>query len=447
MLSSQTYRNQAKMLLENTFPRVSCKVIDIIFRGGGNYNFATTFHLISAINNSGDGAGQFHVIPKNVKVFIKADRPQKQFEVNDKELLAELENIPELPDATAQLLTKTLDISTTIDLTTVDEKEEEKECLCCFGDYPLSSLKQCSSRAGHLVCTECIQRFVSEQLDGNGSTNFQCIGSDECPCKYSQVFLDGVLTPKLRKRVNEKVFQEEVSKALGGEDSGLWKCPKCTHMGYTDKKYPWIYCPECKVSYCTSCNEQAHGKQTCEEIRSQKLVQRDPKHLAHEVMSRACKRSCPNCHQEFMKDYGCNKMKCIKCKTFSCYLCGSKLNSLKPYRHFCNCKGKFVDQVCTSTSQTLKIWRRLTGRSDKKLAARHSSIEVLPMKIRYVPSFNLQREKMRGQQMPLLQLLPQILVRILHCNLLLPPVRVNCQELQQFLHQLIKSLLRHVKDK
>jgi hypothetical protein len=84
---------------------------------------------------------------------------------------------------------------------------------------------------------------------------------------------------------------------------------------------------------------------------------------------------------------------------------------------------------------------------DRKLAARHSSIEVLPMKIRYVPSFNLQREKMRGQQMPLLQLLPQILVRILHCNLLLPPFRVNCQELQQFLHQLIKSLLRHVKDK
>ena len=98
MFSSQTYCNQAKMLLENAFPRVSCKAIDIIFRGGGNYNFATTFHLISALKNSGDGAGQFDLISKHVKVFIKADRTQKQFEVNDKELLAELENIPERRD-------------------------------------------------------------------------------------------------------------------------------------------------------------------------------------------------------------------------------------------------------------------------------------------------------------------------------------------------------------
>jgi hypothetical protein len=83
---------------------------------------------------------------------------KKQFEVTDKELLAELEDIPELNtkggwDSKAQPLRKTFDQSTIIDLTIVDsesdeEKEEEKECLCCFGDYPLTSLKQCSSGAG-----------------------------------------------------------------------------------------------------------------------------------------------------------------------------------------------------------------------------------------------------------------------------------------------------------
>jgi hypothetical protein len=208
--------------------------------------------------------------------------------------------------------------------------------------------------SGHLVCTNCIQRYVSEQFDGNGSTDFECIGSAECSCKYSQAFLGGVLTPKLRKRVDEAVFRQEVSKAIE-KDKGLWKCPKCSHIGYTDKKYPWVQCPECKVNYCTSCNEEDHGKQTCEEARREKLVQRDPKHHAHEVMSRACKRSCPNpnCNQLFIKSDGCNKMTCNKCKTLSCYLCGSEIKSnpddpYSAYNHFCDCNGKRIDQVCAS---------------------------------------------------------------------------------------------------
>jgi len=262
------YCLQAKGLLENSFPRVSCKAIDIIFRTC-NYNFAATFRHISAINSSGEGPGQFHIIPKNVKMFIKADRPKKQFEVNDKELLSELEDIPELNTkrghTKAQTLRKKLDLSI-IDLTTIDsesdeEKEEVRECLCCFCDYPLSSLKQCSAGAGHLVCTSCIERYVSEQLDGNGSTNFQFIASDECTCQYSQAFLDGVLSPKLRKRVDEVVFQQQVSEAHQ-KAGGYWKCPKCAHIGYTDKKYTLIHCPECKINYCTSCNEEDHGMQT-----------------------------------------------------------------------------------------------------------------------------------------------------------------------------------------
>ncbi|KAL7429865.1 hypothetical protein ACHAXM_002112 [Skeletonema potamos] len=47
-------------------------------------------------------------------------------------------------------------------------------------------------------------------------------------------------------------------------------------------------------------------------------------------------------------------MTCNNCKTHSCYLCGSKINSnptdpYSAYKHFCNCKGKHKGQVCAST--------------------------------------------------------------------------------------------------
>jgi hypothetical protein len=92
-MPSQSYCHQAKRLLENTFPRVSCKAIDIIFRVC-NCNFSTAFRQISAI--IGNKSRQYDFIPKHVKVFIKSDRQKKQFEVSDKELLTEVDGIPEL---------------------------------------------------------------------------------------------------------------------------------------------------------------------------------------------------------------------------------------------------------------------------------------------------------------------------------------------------------------
>ena len=62
---------------------------------------------------------------------------------------------------------------------------------------------------------------------------------------------------------------------------------------------------------------------------------KDPKHRAHEAMSQATKRFCPNCTQEYIKGDGCNKITCNKCNQLSCYLCGEKVND---YSHFCNHK-------------------------------------------------------------------------------------------------------------
>ena len=113
-------------------------------------------------------------------------------------------------------------------------------------------------------------------------------------------------------------------------------CPSCAYLGFFDGMLPtWINCPQCNKKHCTGCNEIYHQNQTCEQYRQEKERRKDPKHLAHEAMSQACKRSCPHCKLDFMKGDGCNKITCSKCKEYSCYLCGEKI---KNYSHFCKCK-------------------------------------------------------------------------------------------------------------
>ena len=91
--------------------------------------------------------------------------------------------------------------------------EPKMECLCCCDDYNLSEMRECSPGSGHRVCQRCINAYVSEQVDGNDSAVFKCIVDPNCQNTYSLFLLDETLSPKLRKRANDKVFRAEAKKA------------------------------------------------------------------------------------------------------------------------------------------------------------------------------------------------------------------------------------------
>lgn len=40
------------------------------------------------------------------------------------------------------------------------------------------------------------------------------------------------------------------------------------------------------------------------------------------------------------KQDGCNKMTCMRCGTYFCWLCGLKLDRLSPYLHYNNANAK-----------------------------------------------------------------------------------------------------------
>ena len=225
-LTKSPYKNQAKKLLENSFPLISCAVIDSVFQHV-DYDFTEAFHILSDIRplyNDGEKAKAiFPHIKKTIKVFLKHERIKKRFDVTDPHLRDETNDIPELNTkennppppkvATAASAAAVNDFLEDNGDEDDDDLEELLECGCCYGDYRKRDMKECSGNVGHKVCKECIYRYVSEQLDGNDSVVFQCIVNQDCTCTYAMVLLDEILSPKLKKRTNDRIFREEVKKA------------------------------------------------------------------------------------------------------------------------------------------------------------------------------------------------------------------------------------------
>lgn len=181
-----------------------------------DFDFPQAFRLLTIISiahpNEDEAKANAHEVAFSAKtrLFLKYDRPKKRFCPRDATLLAQIDEIPELNTKENNPLAPAL-----VDDNNGEDVAEEFtfECGCCYGDYPPGKMKECSANVGHKVCVECIYRYVGEQLDGNGSVQFQCIVSDGCNHDYSYAMLDQVLSPKLKKRANDSIFCEQVKQA------------------------------------------------------------------------------------------------------------------------------------------------------------------------------------------------------------------------------------------
>ena len=206
------YRNQAISLLQNEFSGISCQAISLVLQYQ-NFNFVTTYRTLSTFK-----AEENHVIRRlpalrgqsKLKIFLKADRKQKNLVISNLQLQHEIETMPEMN----RKKRRTSDVEIDEELGTTDDKEnhgqQEFECGCCYGDFSLADLHQCSTNQSHRCCGECVRRYVTEQLDGNNSTNFCCIVDSDCNGVYTMRQLDTLLSPKINRRLNDRYIRAQI---------------------------------------------------------------------------------------------------------------------------------------------------------------------------------------------------------------------------------------------
>ncbi|XP_067012881.2 uncharacterized protein [Anabrus simplex] len=219
------------------------------------------------------------------------------------------------------------------------------ECGCCFaGDVLVEDMAACE--AGHLFCKECVLRGTETQI-GDGKTTFPCFS--DCTSEFSLKTLKDILKPSVFSRLLHRKQIEEV-KAAG--IPGLETCQFCDFATIPAPEDKVFHClnPECMKNTCRLCKEPDHLPLRCDEVEHIEEVRM--RTYIENRMTEALVRTCWKCKQQFIKEDGCNKMRCT-CGALMCYICRQPVSD---YSHFNPMGGTEFDKCpLFSTNEELHV--------------------------------------------------------------------------------------------
>lgn len=125
------------------------------------------------------------------------------------------------------------------------------------------------------------------------------------------------------------------TRALLKNVDGITPCPACDFAAFVDPGVEVFECrnPKCLKSFCMRCKDKPHPSISCVQAGKQKATataadaKADPSKLleslrrkVEDAVSEALIRRCADCNAPFVKDTGCNEMRCI-CGNVTCYAC------------------------------------------------------------------------------------------------------------------------------
>ncbi|PGH02350.1 hypothetical protein AJ80_08872 [Polytolypa hystricis UAMH7299] len=208
------------------------------------------------------------------------------------------------------------------------------ECQCCFSEFPLVGMIPCMGDTVHFFCPTCVKSHAETEI-GLLRYKLKCFAMDKCEAEFGKATLANVLGKKMMRTLDDLQQQDEIAQA-GIE--GLHSCPFCDFKAIcpdveSDREFR-CQREDCRKVSCRLCNLESHVPQTCEEAKDKGHPARQ---RVEEAMSKALIRTCPNpkCQLKIVKEDGCNRMMCVRCRTMLCYLCKKDITK-EMYDHFRN---------------------------------------------------------------------------------------------------------------
>ncbi|KAI1719832.1 IBR domain, a half RING-finger domain-containing protein [Ditylenchus destructor] len=245
---------------------------------------------------------------------------------------------------------------------------EKMECLICYEVLLVQDMVFCdctvrpagaaTSLSTHSFCRQCLENHakaaVEEMPLAKGGIGLKCM---MCNCDNPIIFpeIQCFISSDLTKRLEDRSTEESI--ALAGLKY-LERCRKCNcgvEMEQPPEKIRSFKCPDCKYEFCRSCELpwEDHQGISCAEMESRSKNQK-AEHILQKQLSEAVVRKCPKCSLAFVKDGGCNFMRC-RCGTTQCYICR---NNGISYSHFCShTKMSYTGSFkCSDCDSTCLLW-------------------------------------------------------------------------------------------
>ncbi|GFR63949.1 ATP-dependent RNA helicase DEAH12, chloroplastic [Elysia marginata] len=210
-------------------------------------------------------------------------------------------------------------------------------CMCPIDDSTeLYRLEGC----GHSFCVICLRMQLAVQVDDK---QFPLACAKE-GCGKPWLWKDIKMCLRKGWISEAKLVERAVDAfvAASGERYKFCPSPNCpVPYEVTDIDEGCEFnCPSCQISLCSSCHTAYHPGLTCRQAASHAKVDLSFQEWKKQNASR-CK-PCPGCAVPVEKSEGCNKMHCIKCKVYFCWLCLEKFNDeQKCYAHLVKIHGGF----------------------------------------------------------------------------------------------------------
>lgn len=254
--------------------------------------------------------------------------------------------------------------------------KEIKECKCCFDEYEHSNLIKCDKADvdnRHLICVDCIKRYINVSIE-KSQINFKCVydlgdksnksnKSNNCNGFYNNETFKSILDENEYSKFIDLYEISEV-REISSIIPNYQICPKCRKFGIQidSNKKLIIKCGKCLFKWCNICQKQSHLTD-CDYIDISNIKQENlENHIDNiliEMKNKTIMHTCPHCNSVFIKEEGCNLIKCSTCNGYSCYVCGIKINSYRNtyYHHF-------KDHALNNIKSTCELWNGKDGSNE-----------------------------------------------------------------------------------
>ncbi|KAI1356254.1 hypothetical protein F5Y01DRAFT_301221 [Xylaria sp. FL0043] len=257
---------------------------------------------------------------------------------------------------------------------------QTSECGICFDECALNRMVRCGGQPMHLFCRKCLRTQAESQI-GMAKYELTCMSLDGCSAGFSRSERARFLNKKLTVAL-DRLEQEAVLRIAGIEN--LETCPFCSYAAEyppveVDKEFRCEN-PRCGQVSCRLCRKETHIPKTCAEADADRGL--DARHILEEAMSEALIRRCNQCANPFVKQDGCNKIRCTKCGTLQCDVCRK---TIKDYSHFNDSKRGGKAGQCPLFDASQERYEKEVSSAEAEM--RKKVIEKDPNVVRAVPDF------------------------------------------------------------
>ncbi|KAL3878211.1 hypothetical protein ACJMK2_030579 [Sinanodonta woodiana] len=227
-------------------------------------------------------------------------------------------------------------------------------CKVCFSDVVGA---KCISflGCGHIYCSDCMRDYFSVQIQEANVRGLEC-PEEKCESQAHPSQVKQLVTPELFAKYEKLLLQTCLDMMV---DVIYCPRPACQCPVLLDRESSMCVCPDCRFVFCTLCLFTYHGLSPCklkadgikklkeeyekgDQATRQLLEKRYGKATIKQALEESFTREwldkfskqCPSCGSCIQKIDGCNKMTCMKCRAYFCWICMGHLSNSNPYKHY-----------------------------------------------------------------------------------------------------------------